>query len=486
MRLLVIGTSPRAQIRIVSQFASGYHAEIIQLDNGDMFIVDKNSTNGTFVNGQKIESDREVPINRGANVMLADVPLDWNAVPQLVVDRNAKALIGIGTHFRNKVRLSGDRASRFHATFKQTKDGKWWICDHSTNGTTVNGSRITRDRFVQLKRGDKISCAGQAVENPVKGPSVGTILGIVFGSVAAIAAVLALILLIPWRRTYTDEQLYNKYNHATVLVTAGYHLEAWADGEKLQSYYLDGRRPVAGDKTTHITATGFFISKDGYIATNLHVANPWTAVNIETKNEIKRAIVELLTAADLSWENSRLDQRKMAAKTQIQMYLQNIEIKGVLDYIQIIPNGEYFQSKNTIPCKVVATSSSLDRDIAILKTLDKQGELPKGCSFINIDKTSEVSPGEHVFALGFPYGPSLQDENQVLQVYSASGSVRQLEEHSFVHDAVFKSGASGSPVFNKYGELVGVHHAELSVSESFQYAIKAAYIKQLLNQENRI
>ena len=54
MKLIIIGRdSNEANIVLSSQYVSGYHAEIIQLDNGDMYLVDK-SSNGTFVNGSRV------------------------------------------------------------------------------------------------------------------------------------------------------------------------------------------------------------------------------------------------------------------------------------------------------------------------------------------------------------------------------------------------------------------------------------------------
>ena len=47
MKLTVFGRDPQqADVVLSSTFVSGYHAELIQLDNGDMYLVDK-SSNGT-------------------------------------------------------------------------------------------------------------------------------------------------------------------------------------------------------------------------------------------------------------------------------------------------------------------------------------------------------------------------------------------------------------------------------------------------------
>lgn len=492
MRLLVIGTSARAQIKINSQYASGYHAEIIQLDNGDMFIIDKKSTNGTYVNGQRIEPDKEVPISRGTNVMLADAPLDWNQVPALVVDRNAKALISVGTHYRNRVRISGDRASRFHATIKQTKDGKWWICDHSTNGTTVNGVRISRDRFVPLKRGDKIMCAGQEVENPAAGSgSVGKVIGIVCGSIAAVAAVIAIVIGLGGFISKSDSKIYEQNKSALVFIRVGYHyhiscppMEIFEPGKLARilhdtDFTLDKDGDIQPynnydrsiqDKPLPIisSATGFFISNDGLVATNLHVAKPW----LFDEGKYRADAMELLIGKVLHAYGSGLAE-----------YQKDLKVEGVLDFIEVTPNGRFLNEKNALPCEVYAASSDSNIDVSIIKLQSETGALPKGCSYINLNKCKEVKNGEHIFTMGYPLGDLLQTQGQTLQAASAGGYVMKVDKVSFTHNATTHGGASGSPLLNKKGQIVGIHHAHTSAAEEYRYAVKAKYIKWLLEQE---
>ena len=49
------------------QFISGMHAELVWR-NGETFVVDKNSTNGTFVNDQKLTPGSEMIVNNGDRV----------------------------------------------------------------------------------------------------------------------------------------------------------------------------------------------------------------------------------------------------------------------------------------------------------------------------------------------------------------------------------------------------------------------------------
>lgn len=188
MKLIIIGRdSNEANIVLSNPYVSGYHAEIIQLDNGDMYIVDK-SSNGTFVNGNRLTPGKETPIHRGDSITFADCPLDWSRIEDVVIPSDVKKIISIGSHFTNDITVDGANVSRFHATIRQMADGKWFICDHSKNGTTVNGRRIPKDKYVKFTAKDEISCAGIPINNPIpKGSSAGKIIGIVAASLCACA-----------------------------------------------------------------------------------------------------------------------------------------------------------------------------------------------------------------------------------------------------------------------------------------------------------
>lgn len=54
--------------------------------------------------------------------------------------------------------------SRIHATFQQ-KNGKYYVCDlGSTNGTFINGRKIEKDIYEEIKAGDKILLADEKFE----------------------------------------------------------------------------------------------------------------------------------------------------------------------------------------------------------------------------------------------------------------------------------------------------------------------------------
>jgi len=74
MQTLIIGRHASNQIILNDNFVSRQHAQLIILDNGEVRIKDLGSSNGTFVNGNRIN---ESQLNSGDIVKCASVMLDW-------------------------------------------------------------------------------------------------------------------------------------------------------------------------------------------------------------------------------------------------------------------------------------------------------------------------------------------------------------------------------------------------------------------------
>ena len=319
MKLIVIGSGNSAHIKLNSQFVSGYHAEILLLDNGEILLTDKGSKNGTYLNDQRLQPDKEISIKRGDVIRLADQTLDWKNVPALPMPdlTKIKEMRGIGTNFRNKHQLQGDRVSRFHATLIKKNDKKWYIQDHSKNGTTVNGKAIPSNQDIKLKKGDKILCAGVPVPNPYgEGDPINyrkilmvlSILLLLCGGTYGIISIIDYFdngeengRLVQPVKVYTDEELFARYKNSVVLIYGGYYYKVTAGtythvlqkleeiGEFNTEWFVDAGGNIAPRKSssqaTSYTGTGFFISQDGKIVTNLHIARPWTYEN-EVKDRI--------------------------------------------------------------------------------------------------------------------------------------------------------------------------------------------------------
>lgn len=502
MKLIVIGRNAQeSDLVLVSDYVSNYHAEIIQLDNGDMFIVDK-SSNGTYLNGNRLVPGKETPIRRGDNITFADVPLDWSLIQDVNVPAGVRKMVSIGSHYMNAVSVQGPNVSRFHATMCQHADGKWYICDHSKNGTTVNGRRIIKDRYVQLKKGDTISCAGVPVTNPIKPGVDYKLIGI---CAAAFCVIVGLAFAWPkmFPRDYTDEQLCQKYENAVVMMICDYHFEVESGTldisqlpdpdsfnkktgrftRKMYDKFVltgDGIAMYDGSNAVPYTGTGFFIGNEGYLATNRHIAKPWESDKISFGDKV----ITIQNAAE-DFYREKLNKLYEMGYTPALQYISQIKVIGKLDDVIIVPNGEFLESRNAYNAYEVVCGSHESNDLAIFKI--KSNSLPPSSTYVPIKKIKSVAPtrGMHVLTIGFPFGLSHQkpSKNQI-QANNASGTVaRNEQKYSFEFTAVSYRGASGSPVFDKKGNLVGVLNAGNSQVQGFNFAIRSEHLADLIRME---
>lgn len=499
MKLIVIGSANNSHIVLNSPYVSSYHAEILLLDNGDILLEDKGSRNGTFYNNTKLTPNQEVSIKRGDNIRFANMPLDWSLVPtiQRVDFKTIKEMRGIGSNYRNKYQIQGSKVSRFHATMKKMANGKWYIQDHSTNGTTVNGTLIPKDQDVQIKRGDRIMCAGVAVPNPCDNerPVIN------WTRIAGIAAGLALIITLSINlpkiieptpndsddttkiapitpKVLSDSEIYERYKSAVVFLYAGYHYEVTAGSLHLgsviwQEGWLGGKLVSFSEAgSLKFSGTGFFVSDKGEIVTNLHIAKPWLG-DQETMQKIKE-----LYKQDL--------QNKSQYNSVAGAYVSEIQVEGVLDFILLVPHEHYFDQENAYRCRVLSAGDDLNKDVALLRMV--KPELPYGCTWVDLNQISDtdkdLTVGSHIYTIGFPAGTATQDtENDKIHSIGRGGSITQeLNKYSFGHDAASEHGASGSPIFNEYGKLIGVLNAGYDPKQGFNFAIKARYVKELIDE----
>lgn len=520
MKLLKIGRDASCDIVIYSEKVSSIHAELTLLNNGDMLLEDKGSRNGTYVMNRQIAPNTQVNVRRGDAIRFGDVELQWGQIPMPDDNSAYKAVYGIGSHPSNDIRLSGATVSRYHATAKLGRDGKMYIVDHSKNGTTINGAKIASNRPYQIKKSSVVVCGGAPVDMKcLPWPKN------VWRRTLAIAASVMLLagigigvwLFISSRtKEMDDKELYARYNNSVVMLMGIYHYEVsignrdmndinrnlrkylgreyeipekvlWDDINKVPidvSGISQKNLVEAFDKKGIYTGTGFFISDDGQLITNLHVVKPWLFNNIGQ-------LLQDYYSARLAGAVEILN-RKLGATTWSALVPQ-LKVEGKLDYIALLPQGETYDPDNIIKCKVLSAGSDINKDVALIQTVSKRLPTSK-CTTVNVQDSIDVSEealtvGEHVYTIGFPTGMNYEGliqkdaSDNGIQVVGQGGSINQhASQFDFGYNAQTTGGASGSPVFNKYGMLVGVHHQGTSSVETqgFNYGVKAKFVKELL------
>lgn len=167
------------------------------------------------------------------------------------------------------------------------------------------------------------------------------------------------------------------------------------------------------------SGTGFLLSKDGYVITNSHV-------------------VEGAKSIEISGIGEDVDEKYMA--------------KVVVDDKQ--------------------------NDLVILKIMDVSFTALENIPYAF--KFAMADVGESCFVLGYPMPGPMGTEIKLTNgiVSSKTGFEGSVAQYQI--SAPVQPGNSGGPLFDSEGNVIGVIEAKLMGAENVGYAIKASYIKQLI------
>lgn len=166
------------------------------------------------------------------------------------------------------------------------------------------------------------------------------------------------------------------------------------------------------------TGTGFAL-KDGYIVTNFHVI-----------------------------ENAK-----------------NIEVQGV--------NGNFTDTYNA---EIIATDKFNDLALIMVSDADFSQFAPIPYNV----KTGVSDVGEEIFVLGYPMTSTMGDEIKLTTGVVSSRTGFQGDVSLYQISAPIQPGNSGGPLFDNNGNIIGVVNAKHKGAENVGYAIKASYLRNLI------
>ncbi len=261
------------------------------------------------------------------------------------------------------------------------------------------------------------------------------------------------------------------------------------DYENYQIVPLDGEFPIPVDKTVY--GTGFIISSDGIIATNSHIvegiiADVYKTISEEylkgtTESESKQALIKHKDIDEAYDEAYKIIYRYLYEKSNNNL---NKTIKILKPYDNSKKFSEIFD--NGYDAKVLYSNPFYeddDKDVAILKI--ETENLPT-IPLIDDSKINIVT-GQKVYTFGFPSSAFLGGSDFLEPTFS-QGVINAIKNKDTVTiyqtDAKVSSGSSGSPLFDKDGNVIGI----LSLisgsdtnGDNFGFAIKSTLINQILN-----
>ena len=162
-----------ADVKLESKHISRNHAQLIFTETGELYLVDLNSTNGTFFKGERLSPNRQVKLVLNDEFQLTESGFFYVKIvapdyvekahhlssphkERNILDKfNGKQTIYIGRGSENDVVLDDHSVSRKHCAIESRGGNQYQIKDlGSLNGTFINGKKVKGTEV--LKKNDQI------------------------------------------------------------------------------------------------------------------------------------------------------------------------------------------------------------------------------------------------------------------------------------------------------------------------------------------
>ncbi len=364
-------------------------------------------------------------------------------------------------------------------------------------------------------------------------------------SMTWLALVLVLLTAASCGKKSADE-IFEEQKSGVVLVLNKFYYEVvMPGGQKLFFTGIDSNGNMQGFTTSEAEAknhaqmlngTGFFVSDDGKIMTNRHVAATeinsqqlranlanivrasfmqcaMTARQIKSKYNMLEAQKAQFMEYDffgniIAGDESQLRQIEAEQQRLLKMYdevaasarylqdtnLNNIKVNTVCN-IGISYDGQKVTSPSDFlvknPCQIVKVSEKENADLAILQLNTKK--TPKGVYVFTFagdgnkdyfnGKSSEakIKIDQQLYMIGYNAGLMLANTQKGISVQMTSGRVTQTPDgERLTYSIPTVQGSSGSPVIDENGHVVAVNFAKLVGSDNFNFGIPLDQIREFL------
>lgn len=318
-------------------------------------------------------------------------------------------------------------------------------------------------------------------------------------------------------------ELYNEYRNSVALIQNSYYFKTSLDNGFEFFYTIENDKPVffedeqeARQNAGISYGTGFFISKKGELATNRHVVFPSKENELvgegindyleDLRYKVKKAINEKQTEksklVDL-W-NEYYDYLDYDKKVKIKDEYSTKE-NDVLELEQLMKKLDFNPDNTTTELKRVFLGIAFDDthvtsisdfkecvaikkaddekvDLAIIQLKDKTTpqRIANVFSLGNQKNVEKLKLNDNVYMIGFNHGISLANTGNGIKSQFTQGTITQDPDmNRILYSIPTLPGSSGSPIIDKWGNLVAINYAKTSDFQGFSFGIPSLQLTSL-------
>ncbi len=458
-----IGRDNTNDVIINEPRVSRNHAIITILANGEYEVKDLGSSNGTYVNGQKITKQI---INPGDKLQVASSIVDWQAaflnlssvkfdsIIQEEAFAKIKKTITIGSSDDNDIVLNKDHVSTHHAKISLLKNGNYYLQDMgSSNGSFVNGTKVIAKNFSKT---DIVKIANIDLPNNwfqhkslqlrfFKDHKKG-----VLASISTVLLIIAATLVyfnrcnwFGWDCNLSAKQMYTLNQKTLVHIDHEYYYTILVNGTK---YYV-GKNKNFTEQTeantgkqnilpyNKISGNGCFIKSDGSILSSSSITNPWL-----NKTEQIKMLQEVIKSRTITGLTSKIQ----------------VAICGETAALKWIQNGVVNNQQNYTEANAANECTLTDSTTVIIQSIKKI--LPANAGVVNYSFNEKSDQHMHHTDEKYYGYFVLPKNNEMIKdtFYAAKDTfnINRFSTRPIADSLPFM--AEGSSVFNVRGELIGI------------------------------
>jgi pSer/pThr/pTyr-binding forkhead associated (FHA) protein/predicted Ser/Thr protein kinase len=159
-----IGRHFACQIQISHEQVSSQHAQL-HWENGELFVEDLGSSNGTFVRGRRLEPHARVPLTLGEKIFVGPIPVVLGRAFRRATLQGPAGFFSIDDGMPARagrddskcvVLLQDPGVSGVHASLKIER-GRFWVRDEvSNNGTYIDQTRAASGMWTDVPAGSSL------------------------------------------------------------------------------------------------------------------------------------------------------------------------------------------------------------------------------------------------------------------------------------------------------------------------------------------